>query len=59
MKKFIPKMAKILLSYIDAGQAQIIGNTLNLDEYIEDLLTFANDHSLTKDIPRSNFDLLI
>ena len=53
-------MAKILLSYIESSQASIIGNTLNLEEYIEDLLNFASEHCLNKDdIDRSNFDLLI
>ena len=52
-------MAKILLTYVEVNQAQIISNTINLSEYIEDLMTFTNGLSINKDINRTNFDILI
>ena len=59
MTKFAQKMAKILLTYVEVNQAQIISNTINIKEYIEDLLTFTNGLSINKDISRANFDILI
>ena len=59
MVNFSQKMAKILLTYMEESQAQMISNTLNLEEYIDDLMTFTNKLSINKDISRANFDLLI
>ena len=38
--KFTNRMERVLLSHIDANQAQIVGSTINLDTYINDLIDF-------------------
>lgn len=38
-------MLKVLLSHIDTNQAQIIGNTINLDAYVTEMFEFVESNA--------------
>ena len=52
-------MLKVLLSHIDTNQAQIIGNTIDLDAYVNEMFEFVESNTCGKQLDRKNFDILL